>query len=461
MGHVMTSTPSDPEKAKKRHDRLKERDQKKERYAAAKSLMYLKQCSSESISSDASVSSISDFESEGSHLISDSDSSLDSSDDDDDTLIGDDTLTGDTNTNIISECRNETDSVTSRSSIFSNMSDSNVQTDVTHSSISAMEDDLQHLNSTLYQLREENEKLKIGTREWFEGKDEKVLFYTGLPNFQILLTLFNFLVIVIKQSVNTALTPFQEFTLTLMRLRLNLTLLDLAYRFAVSKTTVSTVFLKWLDVMFVSMSPLIRWPERDQLWETTPLSFRKHFRTKVVVIIDCFEVFICKPANLVARATTWSQYKHHNTVKFLIGISPQGVVTFISKAWGGRVSDKHLTENSELLSKLLPGDYILADRGFDIQDNVALYCAEVKLPAFTKGKKQLSAIDVENSRRIASVRIHVERVIGNLRNKYKILQSTLPLDYLIVKDNEHTTIDKIAVVCCALTNLCDSVVPFE
>ena len=196
--------------------------------------MSLKQCSSESISSDASVSSISDLESEGSHLISDSDSSLDSSDDDDDTLIGDDTLTGDTNTNITSECRNETDSVTSRSSIFSNMSDSNVQTDVTHSSISAMEDDLQHLNSTLYQLREENEKLKIGTREWFEGKDEKVLFYMGLPNFQILLTLFNFLVIV----MNTALTPFQEFTLTLMRLHLNLTLLDFAYRFAVSKTTV-------------------------------------------------------------------------------------------------------------------------------------------------------------------------------------------------------------------------------
>ena len=55
----------------------------------------------------------------------------------------------------------------------------------------------------------------------------------------------------------------------------------------------------------------------------------------------------------------------------------------------------------------------------------------------------------------------MERVIGNLRNKYKILQSTLPLDYLIVKDNEHTTIDKIAVVCWALTNLCDSVVPFE
>ena len=197
--------------------------------------------------------------------------------------------------------------------------------------------------------------------------------------------------------------------------------------FNVSKTTASTVFLKWLDIMFVRLKPLIKWPEREQLWETTPLCFRKHFKTKVAIIIDCFEVFINKPANLLARATTWSQYKHHNTIKVLIGICPQGTISFILKAWRGRVSDKHLTVHCGLLSNLLPGDCILADRGFDIMDSAALYCAEVQIPAFTRGKKQLSAVDVENSRRIASVRIYVEQVIGNVRNKYKILQSTLPL----------------------------------
>ena len=62
---------------------------------------------------------------------------------------------------------------------------------------------------------------------------------------------------------------------------------------------------------------------------------------------------------------TWSNYKHHNTVKFLIGITPQGVISFISKA-GGRVSDKHVTENSGVLRKLPAGDIVLANRGFDI-----------------------------------------------------------------------------------------------
>jgi len=60
------------------------------------------------------------------------------------------------------------------------------------------------------------------------------------------------------------------------------------------------------------------------------------------IIIDCFEVFIDRPASLMERAQTWSNYKKHNTYKFLIGITTQGSVSFISKGWGGRVPDVHL-----------------------------------------------------------------------------------------------------------------------
>ena len=63
-------------------------------------------------------------------------------------------------------------------------------------------------------------------------------------------------------------------------------------------------------------------------------------------------------------------------------MTPQGTVSFISDGWGGRVSDKHLTEESGLLEKLVPGDVILADRGFDIADSVGLHCATIKIPAF-------------------------------------------------------------------------------
>ena len=71
--------------------------------------------------------------------------------------------------------------------------------------------------------------------------------------------------------------------------------------------------------------------------QTMPVVFRNHFG-KCICIIDCFEVFCEQPNGLKARAQTYSQYKHQSTIKFLIGITPQGLVSFISKCWGGRAN---------------------------------------------------------------------------------------------------------------------------
>ena len=70
--------------------------------------------------------------------------------------------------------------------------------------------------------------------------------------------------------------------------------------------------------------------------------------------------------------------------------------------------------------------------------------AEVKIPPFTRGKKQLEKVDVDWSRKLSVVRIHVEHVIGkNMQN---------------AKDTTTSTIDRIY---CACVNLCPSVVPQE
>ena len=53
------------------------------------------------------------------------------------------------------------------------------------------------------------------------------------------------------------------------------------------------------------------------------------------------------------------------------------------------------------------GDQILADRGFTLVDDFVVACiAELIIPKFTKGKKQLDAKSVEITRKIANVRIH-------------------------------------------------------
>ena len=82
--------------------------------------------------------------------------------------------------------------------------------------------------------------------------------------------------------------------------------------------------------MDICLQNLILWPDRDVLQKTMPEYFRSSFGTKVAVIIDCSEVFIERPSNLKTRAITWSNYKHHNTVKVLLGITPQCVVSFVS-----------------------------------------------------------------------------------------------------------------------------------
>ena len=187
------------------------------------------------------------------------------------------------------------------------------------------------------------------------------------------------------------------------------------------------------------------------------MCFCKHC-PRCTVIIDCFEIFIERPSNQLAKAQTFSTYKHHNTVTYFIGVTPQGTISFISEGWGGRVSDKHVIESCGLLNNLIPGDVILADRGFDISESVAAWAVTVTLPAFIRGKKQLSGIDVEQTRRIANVHIHVERVIGLLWQKYKILTETQPIDYVQSKNGNKPMLDKFVTVACALTNLCDSVI---
>lgn len=174
--------------------------------------------------------------------------------------------------------------------------------------------------------------------------------------------------------------------------------------------------------MNIWLSQLVYWPEQDELWRTMPQCFEFSFGKNTMVIINCFEVSIKRPTNLLARAQTFSSYKHHNTVKVLIGITPQGTISFVSKAWGGRTSDKFLTGNCGILNKLVLGDLLMADRGFTIHESVAFKRAALVIPAFTKGKSQVDPIDVENTWGIANVRIHVERVIGLLRNKYTILK---------------------------------------
>ena len=210
--------------------------------------------------------------------------------------------------------------------------------------------------------------------------------------------------------------------------------------------------------MYVCLSFLISWPSRGICQQNMPVVFKENY-PKCRCVIDCSEIAIEMPKNYIACSKTYSNYKKRNTVKFLIGISPMGTVSFLSKCWGGRVSDKSLTHSSGFFNYLEHGDTILADRGFTLAEDMAVYGANLAIPAFTRGKEQLSQREVEKSKQLSRVRIHIERVIGLVKNRYLILKGPIAISVLKHKnDIEVANVDKILTVCCALINISPSIV---
>ena len=80
------------------------------------------------------------------------------------------------------------------------------------------------------------------------------------------------------------------------------------------------------------------------------------------------------------QAATWSDYKHHNTLKYLVAIAPDGLISFISASWGGRTTDRYIVQQSGFLDRLDPGDLVLADRGFTTQEDLLFRNAKLVIP---------------------------------------------------------------------------------
>ena len=58
------------------------------------------------------------------------------------------------------------------------------------------------------------------------------------------------------------------------------------------------------------------------------------------------------------------------------------------------------------------------------------------IPDFTRGKQQLHPLEVEHTRKVASVRIYVERVIRLVARTFSIFESEVPLESLKVRQGE-------------------------
>lgn len=123
--------------------------------------------------------------------------------------------------------------------------------------------------------------------------------------------------------------------LLIMRLKVGLYVQDISERFQICSASFSMYFSTWISLIHAELKFLNPFSSKDIIKRTTPKPFKaKYLSTRV--IIDCAELFIQLSSSLINQSRIFSSYKHHTTVKFLVGISPSGVITFVSDAWPGK-----------------------------------------------------------------------------------------------------------------------------
>lgn len=246
-----------------------------------------------------------------------------------------------------------------------------------------------------------------------------------------------------KMGRQRKLSTRDELFLVLMKLRLGVDSFLLADIMDISESSVSSIFNTWIKFLAEQLQCMVFWPNKEAIHCNIPRSL-SHYKN-LRCTIDCSEILIERPRHREIQALTWSEYKKHNTVKFLIGIAPCGTVTYLSDVWGGRASDRHITVSGSFLQKIEPLDLILADRGFTIKEDVLKCMATLEIPPPSSGLEQMTTNDVKKTKRIANARIHVERAICRIK-WFGILQNVMPITLLPL-------VDDILIVCAALCNL--------
>ena len=330
--------------------------------------------------------------------------------------------------------------------------------------IISLQKEIQSLKSELAAKHKASCK-RPGTAAKYLKTDADVLFFTGIPTRNLIYELHDYTAKFVRRHwkgiknstskirkfINSPsrlgplrkLSSVDEFLLTCMKLKLGLLNYDLASRFDISAALTSNIFHTWLNAMHKTIGKYVYWASKQEIILSKPHRYRHLPNLRAV--IDCSETFIETPKDAVLQTSTWSDYKHHNTLKFLIAVAPNSAITFVSPACPGRHSDTQVTRSSGFFDGLDQYDEIMADRGFLIQSDCDIRHVTLSVPPTKRDISQMTTAAVMKTKRIANLRIIVEQVIRHLKT-FRILSTEMPITVVPLAS-------KIIVVCAGLSNL--------
>ena len=197
-----------------------------------------------------------------------------------------------------------------------------------------------------------------------------------------------------KTGPKSEFSSREKLFICLLRLRRGFTLKTLAALLStperkIEQSYVRKIFTTFIQLMYVTFRDMqsAMFPPRAQLKRFLP----KVFKTMRIVrcIVDCTEFRVECSRNFARQGNTFSSYKHCNTFKCLIAVTPNGGACFVSDLFEGDIDDVKIFKESGILKHLEPYDLVLADRGFTVRDLLNPLQVELKIPSFLKGRESL------------------------------------------------------------------------
>lgn len=215
----------------------------------------------------------------------------------------------------------------------------------------------------------------------------------------------------------------------------------------ISQWSLRNIFTTYIQLIYNIFRDMeyVMFPSKESLKRFLPKVFKT--MPSVRCSVDCTEFKVEMSSNFSRQGNTYSSYKHTNTFKCLIAVTPNGGACFVSDLFEGDISDVEIFKESGILKHIKPHDIILADRGFTVQDLLNPLQAKIKIPAFLKGRSSLSVAEELSTRKIAKARIHVERFNQRLK-EFKLIGRTIPLSLAPLAT-------QMVVIACGLVNFQD------
>lgn len=232
-----------------------------------------------------------------------------------------------------------------------------------------------------------------------------------------------------KPGVTRQLSLQEELFSVLYRLQTGQLLEECSLRFGVSSSQFSRNVTTWINLLSMELELLCKNAEPDE--DVGLASCFKPF-PNLRVNLDCTELFSETPSSVEYHKQTHSNYKHNSTIKFLVEIYSSEAVTYISKAYPGKSSDKQITQESlDLIDSLITGQTVMVDRGFTIEEVLPWGVKLVNSSFKGASRQQLTANELSKSKVISRARVHVERCMRRIKS-FNILRQELKLSQVDV-----------------------------